>query len=63
MKHLTVIASHECTFTSAIQVNPPKRYDNLAKRLIKEPYVDYYVNPAHVRQQEMMQKAMTALAK
>ena len=60
--HLTVIAPYESTFTSAILVNPPHRYDNLAKRFKKEEFVNYYVNPSWQKQQELLQQAMRAIA-
>ena len=59
---LTVISQHESTFTSAILVNPPHRYDNLAKRFKKEQYVDRYVDPQWQKQQELLQQAMHGLS-
>lgn len=43
---LYVVAVAKTSFESAIYVDPPARYDNLAKRFRDEPYLDHYVNPA-----------------
>ena len=59
--HLTVIAPYESTFTSAILVNPPHRYDNLAKRFKKEEFVDHYVDSNHKMQQQMLLKALNII--
>lgn len=60
-ENLYVIAQYESNFISAILVNPPSRFDNLAKRLKGEEFVDYYVDPNQQRQREVLQKAMKAL--
>lgn len=56
--HLYVVAPYEYTFTSAILVDPPKRFDNLSKRFKGEEYVDRYVDPNQKMQQQILMKAM-----
>lgn len=54
---LHVVAGSESNFLNAIYQDPPTRYDNLAKRLRKEPFVDHYVDPNQQRILEMMKVA------
>ena len=41
-----VVGRSEYAFTQAIGVDPPKRYNNLAKRLVGEQWVGHWVDPA-----------------
>lgn len=61
-EELYVIAQHENTFTTAILIDAPKRFDNLSKRLTNEQYVDYYVDPNAERNQQMYREALARAA-
>lgn len=51
--NLYVLCLEKSMFEQAIYINPPKRYDNLARRLQNEPYVDHYVDPARQKYLEL----------
>lgn len=51
---LYVVANSKTSFESAIYVDPPVRYDNLAKRFRGEPFVGYYVDPAQEKMRQLL---------
>jgi hypothetical protein len=61
-ERLIVIAQYESTFTTAILIDAPKRYDNLSKRLTNEEFVDHYVDPNFERNQQMYREALARTA-
>jgi ATP-dependent exoDNAse (exonuclease V) alpha subunit len=51
---LYVVANAKTSFESAIYVDPPVRYDNLAKRFRGEPFVGYYIDPAQEKMRQLL---------